>query len=138
MEAHIAVGLLNREDHILLGKRAAHRLAYPGVWDLPGGHMEAGETIEQALARELREELGVTPTKWREMRLLHAAAKPGEPPGMLCIHVFLVTAWRGEPHNRLPDEHDEIAWISLAEASELELAHPDYPALFRDALAAAL
>jgi 8-oxo-dGTP diphosphatase len=136
VEVSVAVGALCRDGRILLGKRAAHRVAYPGVWDLPGGHVEAGETIERALMRELQEELGVTPTEWRKLALLHAQAMPTEPPSMLRVHIFLVTTWRGEPRNLLPSEHDEIAWMAITEASTLELAHPGYLALFREALEA--
>ncbi len=137
VEVSIAVGLLRQQGRLLLGKRSAHRRAYPGVWDLPGGHVEAGETIEQALVRELREELGVTPTEWRELAVLRAPALSDESADMLRLHVFLVIAWRGEPHNLLPDEHDAIAWITLDDAMGLTLAHADYPALFRAVLDAA-
>ena len=60
---------------LLLGRRAGGRAFYPGVWDVPGGHCEPGEPPEQALVRELREELGVTPTAWRPL----GAFRP--PPG---------------------------------------------------------
>lgn len=137
MEVSIVAGLLLRQGCLLLGKRSAHRKAYPGVWDLPGGHVEIGETTEQTLVRELREELGVTPTAWREFAVLRAPGMADESHVTLCLHVFLVTAWSGEPRNLQPDEHDAIAWISGDDAARLLLAHAGYPALFRDALAAA-
>ena len=43
VEIDISAGLLCRQGHFLLGKRSTHRKAYPGVWDLPGGHVETGE-----------------------------------------------------------------------------------------------
>ena len=115
---------------LLLGKRARGRAYYPGVWDVPGGHCEPGEPPEQALVRELREELGVTPTAWRPL----GEFRP--PPGdlqaeSLVLHLYVVTAWEGTPHNRQPAEHAEIAWFDLDEACGLDLAHPSYPALFR-------
>lgn len=134
MEVDIAAGLLIRRGRLLLGKRSDRRKAYPGVWDLPGGHVEIAETVEQALVRELREELGVTPTEWRQLAVLCAPARPSGSGDTLRVHVFLVTAWYGEPRNLLPDEHDEVAWLTLDDANRLTLAHADYPALFRDAL----
>lgn len=133
----IAAGLLCCQGRLLLGKRSAHRTAYPGVWDLPGGHVEAGETAEQALVRELGEELGVTPIQWREWAVLRAPAMgemDDEGARMLRVHLFLVSQWDGEPRNLLPDEHDAIAWFTLEDAATLTLAHADYPRLFRDAL----
>src|ERR671922_1793664 len=65
---------------ILLGKRSASRADYPGVWDVPGGHCEPGETPEQTLVRELQEELGVTPTAWRPLGQFYTPARgAGEP-----------------------------------------------------------
>lgn len=134
VEIEIAAGLLCRNGRILLGKRAAHRRSYPGVWDLPGGHVENGETAEQALVRELHEELGVTPVVGSELALLHAPAMGDERGATLRMRVFQIMLWSGEPHNLLPEEHDEIGWFPLDEATQLTLAHPDYPALFQAAL----
>lgn len=134
MEIDIAAGLLCYQDRLLLGKRSARRAAYPGVWDLPGGHVEAGETAEQALVRELREELGVMPIAWREWAVLRAPAMGHETASLLRVHLFLVTQWHGEPRNLLPDEHDAVAWFTGDDAAKLTLAHAEYPMLFREAL----
>lgn len=134
MEIDVVGGLLCSQGRLLLGKRSARRRAYPGVWDVPGGHMEAGETAEQTLVRELREEIGVTPTEWRIMAALSAPAMGDEAAHTLRLHLFVVTRWRGEPHNLLPDEHDALAWFTLEDATRLTLAHADYPILFREAL----
>jgi 8-oxo-dGTP pyrophosphatase MutT (NUDIX family) len=61
-----ACGIPIRNGKLLLGRRADHRKLYPRCWDVIGGKVEAGETIEMALIRELREELGVTPTRPRD------------------------------------------------------------------------
>ena len=136
MEIVIAAGLLCYQGRLLLGKRSVRRTAYPGVWDLPGGHVEAGETAEQALVRELREELGVTAIQWREWVVLRAPAMGDEAAHTLRVHLFLVTQWDGKPRNLLPDEHDAVAWFTVDDAATLTLAHADYPRLFREALAA--
>lgn len=136
MDVDITGGLLCRQGRLLLGKRSARRRAYPGVWDAPGGHVEVGETAEHALVRELREELGVTATEWRELAVLRAPAMDAEDAGAhaLRVHVFLVTDWCGEPRNLAPDEHEALAWFTLEATTQLTLAHAEYPRLFAQAL----
>lgn len=125
--------LLIREGSILLAKRAATRAWFPDVWDLPGGHCESGETCEAALTRELSEEIGVVPLAWVPLAVLQGPdAAPGD---AYVLHVYAVTAWQGTPRNLLPEEHSEVAWVAIDDACRLALAHPDYPALFRQAAA---
>jgi 8-oxo-dGTP pyrophosphatase MutT (NUDIX family) len=57
--ARIVTGLLRDGDRVLLCHRSPGRRWYPDVWDLPGGHVEPGELPGDALARELREEVGI-------------------------------------------------------------------------------
>jgi 8-oxo-dGTP diphosphatase len=126
----IVGGLLCRGGRILLGKRSAKRAYYPDVWDVPGGHREQGEGLDQALVRELHEEIGVAPTVWRKLAIVHgpdSANKPYE------LHLYVVLAWDGIPRNLQPDEHEQLAWNTPEEACRLSLAHPDYPELFRQA-----
>ena len=61
---HYACAILKREGKILLGQRAPHRKAYPLFWDVIGGRVEDGETLEDALHRELGEEIGIVPTSY--------------------------------------------------------------------------
>ncbi len=57
---HRTVGAVVVVDgRVLLEERSAEALVYPGCWDTPGGHVEAGEDPEQALVREVREELSI-------------------------------------------------------------------------------
>jgi 8-oxo-dGTP diphosphatase len=134
VEVDIAGGLLCYQGRLLLGKRSARRRAYPEVWDVPGGHVAPGETAEQTLVRELHEEIGVTPTVWREMAVLHAPAMGEEDAHVLRLHLFLVTGWDGEPRNLLPEEHEALAWFTLQDTTRLTLAHTDYSRLFAEAL----
>jgi mutator protein MutT len=57
---NVAGVVRDAEGRVLLCKRAAYKKIAPGVWHMPGGAIEAGETLAETIARELREELGLT------------------------------------------------------------------------------
>ena len=122
-------GVLIRGDEILLGKRSAHRASCPGAWDVPGGNSKEGETLEQTLARELEEELGVTPVNYRPLGVVREP-RP-EVDGEATHHIYLVTKWNGVPRNLSQDEHSELAWVKLDEVDRLELAVRADAALLR-------
>jgi 8-oxo-dGTP diphosphatase len=132
----IVAGALVRGGRVLLGHRTAERIWYPSVWDVPGGHVEPGESESGALLRELTEEVGV--------RIPRPVTKPiarlrpptkHEPAFELAI--WLVTDWIGEVTNCAPAEHDELRWCSADELSALSLAHPDYRTVLARAIAEA-
>ena len=130
--------LVRRNDHVrdgpllvLLGRRAASREFYPDVWDVPGGHLEPGETGEQALVRELREEIGVTPTAWAPLGEFRASLPDGN--GSIVLHLHAVTSWNGTPRNLSPGEHSKVSWFAVEDACRLALAHPSYPEVLRRA-----
>ncbi|MCZ2847236.1 GNAT family N-acetyltransferase [Modestobacter sp. VKM Ac-2978] len=117
---HVVCGALVREGRVLLGHRAAGRRWYPDVWDLPGGHVEDGESELAALRRELREEVGV-----------QVAGVDPEPVARLLdedlqLAVWSVRDWAGEPVNCCPEEHDELRWVAPDELAELSLADARY------------
>jgi 8-oxo-dGTP diphosphatase len=157
MSHEVVAALIVQSQKILLGLRSATRTFYPDVWDMFGGHVEPGERHEETLVRELQEELGITPTQWRFLETFTAPTSP--PPNTtsdspesnqnfnvgfgggaprserrgsesLTAHLYLVTAWKGTPYNRQPEEHSVIHWFSLAEAEQLHLADAIYPTLF--------
>ena len=120
-----ALGILFRNEKILLGKRAKHRTSYPNVWDMIGGHSENTETPKQTLIRELQEEIGVTPIQFQHISTLFDANNDHT------YHVFIVTDWNGEPECLQPEEHAMIGWFRINEALKLELALPVYRDLFK-------
>src|SRR4051812_35133371 len=81
------------DGKVLLGLRAPSKNVWPGHWDTIGGHVEAGESLEEALIRETREETGVTLTRFR----LIATVRERQPElyGDALHHVYAVTAWQG-------------------------------------------
>ena len=109
----VVVGALVRDGQVLLVHRRADKHAYPDVWDLPGGVMEAGESELEALARELREELDVQVAADMATHLCRVVAGPAGGPALLSA--WLVREWRGTPANVAPEEHDDIGWFGLEE-----------------------
>jgi len=124
-----AAGILLKDNKVLLGRRRGDLEFYPDTWDVIGGHCKKKEIPEETLSRELKEELGVTPTRFAPIAVLQ------EPNpdiyGNYRYYIYLVTGWSGTPGNLSPDEHSEIAWFSIEEAAKLKLAHPEYPELFK-------
>jgi 8-oxo-dGTP diphosphatase len=134
----LAGAILLQNGAVLLGKRAPDRLLYPGLWDVFGGHVEEHESPEQALARELHEELGITVLTFTEVAVVEfeVAAADGtgagdHPATRYAYHLFHVTRWAGMPQNRLLEEHSEIRWLPLDEVESLRLASPEYLPIFR-------
>jgi 8-oxo-dGTP diphosphatase len=128
-KARIVTALLRDGNRVLLCHRSPQRRWNPDVWDLPGGHVELGELPGLALARELREELGID------------IAAPLGPPvqevraDTFDMQIWLIEAWTGSPVNVAPDEHDAIAWFTEDALGDLSLAHDSYLAMFSRVLA---
>ena len=114
---------------ILLGKRSPHLDFYPDVWDIIGGHLKLNETPEQTLMRELKEEIGVVPTRYRKIITLKELNP--EIHGDYDYIIYLVTDWLDTPLN-LSNEHAKIEWFTIDDATELDLAHPDYRNIFKE------
>ena len=127
---HYACAILFDGTRILLGKRAPHRRAYANRWDVIGGMVEAGETLPQALTREMGEEIGITPT--HSAALTSLVDNSPEARGGATYHFFVVTGWTGGAPRMVNDEHSELAWFTLDDASGLpDLAIDRYRKLFR-------
>ncbi|HKX66589.1 MAG TPA: NUDIX domain-containing protein [Intrasporangium sp.] len=128
----VVSGVLTQAGRVLMCHRRADRAWYPDVWDFPGGHLEDGETPQAALRRELREELGIQSEGEGTFVARFVAEDLSED-----ITFLHLRDWRGDPVNLAPDEHDDLAWFTLAEALSLELPDPRYEPLLRGVLSPA-
>lgn len=107
------VFMLVRNGHVLAEKRKSTRRLAPGAVSLPGGHVDAGERLEDALRRELDEELGVVAEHVAYVcTLLHRAEEFRK------LHYFAVERWRGEILNQ---EAEALLWVPLDEPAVLEI-----------------
>ncbi len=108
---HVAVGvLIDAKDCVLLTRRLkGTHLA--GYWEFPGGKVEAGESVQTALARELQEELGTKIGK--TVPLMTVSHDYGEKQVLLDVHQ--VKDWDGEPHGA---EGQPLAWVDAASLNE--------------------
>jgi len=111
----IVVGVVLNGDKFLVERRSLDEKLDPGVVCLPGGHVRKDESHEEALKRELREELGI---KVKELRFIcknFYVASNGERQNAYC---FLVTAYEGKPVCR---SANEIYWEDNIENLSLEV-----------------
>jgi 8-oxo-dGTP diphosphatase len=124
----LVAGVLVREDRVLLCHRSPSRRWYPNVWDLPGGHVVDSETVQDALVRELAEEIGI------------AIAEPVPPPLTQIrtegfdLAIYRVPTWEGTVRKLDRQEHDALDWFSKDQLRDLPLAHPAYLSLFLNVL----
>ena len=111
---HVAVAILQKPTSIfsssqfLLASRPQGK-GWAGWWEFPGGKIEANETPEVALIRELQEELGITPTQiqpWLMRRFDYPATQDSAAKTVL-LHFYFVNAWTGEIS---PKEGQQLSW----------------------------
>jgi len=122
---HVAAAVIRGKDgQILIAKRCDDK-HQGGLWEFPGGKVEAGETAQAALARELEEELGILVTTARPL----IQVRHDYPDKHVLLDVWDVSAFTGEPHGA---EGQPLAWVSARQLSEYE-----FPAANRPIVAAA-
>ncbi|HTB58020.1 MAG TPA: (deoxy)nucleoside triphosphate pyrophosphohydrolase [Polyangia bacterium] len=115
----VVAALMREGARILMSRRRADQ-PMPGLWEFPGGKVEPGESPTEALAREVREELGCDV----EVGPIHEVVFHAYPEFDLYMLVYAVAITRGAPRAL---EVAEIAWVEAARLPELDLLPADYP-----------
>ena len=118
----MAVGILVNADRSLLVQQRREGTACAGQWEFPGGKLELGETPEQALKRELYEELGIeiSSLEWLT-RFDHDYEH-----ARVSLHTYLIYKWSGEP---MGVEGQKIVWNMPADLLDYDLLEAAFPLL---------
>ncbi|WP_178113060.1 pyrimidine (deoxy)nucleoside triphosphate diphosphatase [Acerihabitans arboris] len=117
----VVAAVIEHEGRILLARRDGRR-DQAGLWEFPGGKMEAGESQTQALRRELREELSID----ARVGAYIASEYISLPDRRMMLHAWHVPAFGGKIELHC---HSEIAWVTPATAVTYALAPADVPIL---------
>ena len=117
----VAAALIDVDGRVLLARRPTDRFL-GGLWEFPGGKMEAGETPEAALIRELREELGIA-TEGSCLAPLTFASH-GYDSFHLLMPLFACRKWSGIP---APREGQETAWVRPLDMPKFPMPPADMP-----------
>jgi len=123
----VAAALIDPDGRVLIAQRPPGK-AMAGLWEFPGGKLELGETPEQALIRELHEELGITV---KEPCLAPFTFASHDYAGFhLLMPLYLCRRWDGMP---MPREHKAIKWIRpkelIADPAQFPMPAADLPLL---------
>lgn len=109
----VVAGFLRKEGKILVGQRPENN-TLAGQWEFPGGKIELGEIPEDALARELREELGIEATVGElKLACTHEYGDIG-----ILILFYEILYWKGEPKAK---HHMMLEWIHPEELSHRKI-----------------
>lgn len=109
----VVAAVIHKEDCILVAKRPKHK-RHGGLWEFPGGKVLEGESVLDAVSRELLEELGVATVSVGEVIF---AKEDGE-----FLIQFVETQIDGEPESI---EHSEIRWVRLDALKKMKMAPTD-------------
>ncbi|CAD5375686.1 Mutator mutT protein (7,8-dihydro-8-oxoguanine-triphosphatase) / Thiamin-phosphate pyrophosphorylase-like protein [Pseudomonas sp. OF001] len=117
---HVAAAVIRGTDgRVLIARRPEHK-HQGGLWEFPGGKVEAGEAVEVALARELHEELGIDVIASRPL----IQVRHDYPDLAVLLDVHEVGAFTGEPHGR---EGQPLAWVAPRELPDYEFPEANRP-----------
>ena len=118
----VAVALMRGDGLVLMQRRRAGR-QHGGLWEFPGGKVEAGESLTQAAAREIAEELGVAVLPEALAPVGFATNGTGDSSGPVIL-LFACDEWTGDPACL---DAEEIGWFAPDALANLPMPPLDYP-----------
>lgn len=118
----VVAAVFLRDNTVLACRRAPGRSA-AGRWEFPGGKIEPGETAEQALRREIDEELSVEAT----VGALLDRSRTAVGPMTIDLACYLIAAHHPDP--TASTDHDQLRWQPITALGDLTWAAPDLPAV---------
>ena len=116
----VTAAILEKDGKILIAKRKTGDKLFAGLWEFPGGKVEEGETPEECMARELKEELDIEV----EVGELITSNKHKYPHGIFELLAYRVKHVSGE---MVLNDHEEIKWVTADEMSNYEFPPADLP-----------
>lgn len=116
-----ACALIDADGRVLIGQRAAHK-EMAGLWEFPGGKLEGGERPEDALIRELHEELGIEVQEACLAPFIFASHSYET--FHLLMPLYVCRRWQGIPRARA---HLAIKWVKPAELTAWPMPPADLP-----------
>src|SRR5689334_2283618 len=116
-----AAALIDASGRVLLTQRPQHK-QLGGLWEFPGGKVESGEGPEDALIRELREELALTVEP--DALDPYAFASHAYPDFHLLMPLYIVARWQGEPKLD-PSAAQAMAWVQTRDLRNFEMPPAD-------------
>lgn len=119
----VGAALVDAQGRCFVARRGP-QMSAAGLWEFPGGKVEAGEAPQEALRRELQEELGVQ--AWIGALLGRGEQLQAQHQRRIVLDVYLARLLQGQPVLR---EHDQGGWLDASQLPSLGWAPPDIPIL---------
>ena len=116
-----ACALVDADNRVLIARRPSGK-AMAGLWEFPGGKVEAGESPEQSLIRELEEELGIK--TWDSCLAPLSFASHAYDDFHLLMPLFICRKWQGFPVSK---EQQELKWVRACDLRQFEMPPADAP-----------